>query len=107
MAVLSGSDDAIYKNFDASEVLASALKILAPELNTVQKQLSGFIDAYRDQSLRSGSRLYLADAAPQVRGGGLQIAKKLTLTVALGLVLGLMLGVMIALMRTAMLSSRA
>jgi uncharacterized protein involved in exopolysaccharide biosynthesis len=69
--------------------------------------LSGFIDAYRDQSLRSGSRLYVADAAPQKRGGALQLGKKAVLTVALGLVLGLMLGLMAALVRAAMLNSRA
>lgn len=106
IAVLNGSDDAIYKNFDASTVLSDAIRAITPELNLVQKQLSGFIDAYREQSLRSGARLYVADAAPQVRGGGLQIAKKAALTIALGLVLGLMLGVMVALVRAAMINSR-
>lgn len=106
IAVLDGSNDALYKNFNATDVLDAALKKIAPELNAVQQQLSEFIDAYRDQSLRSGARLFVADAAPQVRGGGLQVAKKAVLTVALGLVLGLMLGVMVALLRAAMMNSR-
>lgn len=84
-------------------VLKSALDDIETDLNSLQQQVNAFVAAYRSQSLHSNGRLYIADAAPQVRGAGLQIAKKATLTVALGLILGLMLGVMVALIRSAVL----
>lgn len=106
IAVLSGVHDNSFNGLDADAVLLQALQDIVPEVNTVQQQITQLVTAYRELTLFSGARLYVADAAPQVRGGGLQIAKKAVLTIALGLILGLMLGVVLALVRAAMINSR-
>ena len=87
---------------DVLRMLQTALQEIVVEVNEVQQQLSEFIVAYRQQTLNSGANLYIADAAPQVRGGVVQLGKKVVLSVAVGLILGLMLGVVAALVRSAM-----
>lgn len=105
IAILTGSLES-YKDADAIAMLTAGLDHVVPSVHTLQKQLGDFIEAYRQQSLQSAARVYAADASPQVMGGGLPLAKKAGLTVALGLVLGLMLGVMVALVRSALASKR-
>lgn len=78
---------------------------LVEELNKSQLQLVAFINEYTDQVLKSSSNLYLADSAPQVRGGALAISKKALLTVTLGGVLGLFAGIIFALLRVAIKNS--
>lgn len=101
--ILGGADrgNSDYSAPDIVKMLTETLRGIAQEIGVIQHQLGGFIVAYREQTLSSGSNLYIADAAPQVRGNGIQISKKAGLTLALGLVLGLMLGVMAALIRAA------
>lgn len=103
IAFLQESRSTPVTSSEAELVLKPSLEGIAADLNQLQQQVDAFVAAYRSQSLHSNGRLYIADAAPQVRGAGLQIAKKATLTVALGLILGLMLGVMVALIRSAVL----
>lgn len=107
MAILNGTADAIYKGLDAQEILRSALTHIEAGLNKEQQQLDAFISVYRTQSLQSGGRLFIADAAPAVRGGHVQLGTRIGLHLALGLMLGAMLGMMLALMRAAMLNNRS
>lgn len=90
---------------DVINLLDAALEQLVPHINQLQQEIAGFITSYRETSLASGGRLYVADTAPQVRGGSLQLGKKVGLTIALGLVLGLMLGLFFALIRSALTSN--
>lgn len=103
ISVLTGSLER-YQDVDAIGMLTYGLESIVPKINALQKQLGDFIEAYRQQSLQSVARVYAADSSPQIIGGGLVLAKKAGLTVALGLVLGLMLGVMAALVRAAMVN---
>lgn len=106
IAILAGSDDKTYGNLDSQSILKAALEGVETNLNTIQQQLDHFIGAYREQTLQSGGQLFVADAAPVVRGGSFQMGRKMGLHLALGIILGGMLGVMLALIRAAMLSSR-
>ena len=106
IAILTGSDDKTYGNLDSQSILRAALSGIESSLNTVQQQLDHFIGAYRQQTLQSGGQLFVADAAPVVRGGNFQVGRKIGLHLALGIILGGMLGVMLALIRAAMLSPR-
>lgn len=99
--ILRGSDTSAYEDINAINMLTEALQSISSEINLVQQQLGEFFTAYRQQTLNSGANLYIADAAPQVRGGAIQLGKKVILTVALGLMLGLFLGVILALIRSA------
>lgn len=100
--ILRGLHDDSRTERDVLRMLQTALQEIVVEVNEVQQQLSEFIVAYRQQTLNSGANLYIADAAPQVRGGVVQLGKKVVLSVAVGLILGLMLGVVAALVRSAM-----
>lgn len=106
LAILRGSDDKVYAKLDPASILRNAMADISSELNRQQQQLDAFVVSYRDQTLRSGGRLYVADAAPQVRGGTVQLGSRIGLHAALAIVLGGMLGMMLALIRASMLLSR-
>lgn len=106
IAILAGSDDKTYGNLDSQAILRGSLAGVETSLNTIQQQLDRFIAIYRQQTLQSGGHLFVADAAPVVRGGGVQVGRKIGTHLTLGIILGGMLGVMLALMRAAMISSR-
>lgn len=107
LEILTVKDTEDYSELNVIEMLGSSLKKSVSDLNSVQAQLVEFIHAYRDQALSSGASLYMADAAPQVRGGYLQLSNKFGLTLSLGLVLGLMLGVFMALIRAAFINRQS
>ncbi|MDK2776160.1 MAG: hypothetical protein KYX62_00665 [Pseudomonadota bacterium] len=107
LAILNGSATNQYGELDSEEILQAALPGITEGLNRLQQQIDAFFVAYRDQSLQSNGRLYVADSAPQVRGGHVQFASRIGLHLALGVVLGGMLGVLIALVRAAMVTSRS
>lgn len=104
--ILKGVEGDTYKNIDVVTMLSEALDNIVQEMNAIQSELALFIQAYREQTLSSDSNLYIADAAPEVRGGGLQVGKKAVLTIVLGAVLGLFLGIIVALLRSAMLNTQ-
>ncbi len=107
LAILNGSATNQYGELDSQEILQAALPGITEGLNRLQQQIDAFFIAYRDQSLQSNGRLYVADSAPQVRGGHIQFASRIGLHLALGAVLGGMLGILIALIRAAMVTSRS
>jgi len=107
LAILGGSKGKSYADLNAGQILQGALPGIREGLNRLQKQLNAFFDAYRQQSLQNSGRLFVADAAPLVRGGNVQFAGRIGLHLALGFILGLMLGVLIALIRAAMMNSKA
>ncbi|UXD87933.1 hypothetical protein [Thalassolituus hydrocarboniclasticus] len=106
IAILTGTDNKNYGNLDSQAILRGSLAGVETSLNTIQQQLDRFIAIYRQQTLQSGGHLFVADAAPVVRGGSAQVGRKIGTHLTLGIILGGMLGVMLALMRAAMISSR-
>lgn len=106
IAILTGLLDVERQDVDPSDVLQDALQHIVSSLNQARSDLHAFVVAMREQSLNSSARVYVAQGSPTVRGGGVQLANKMSLYVALGLVLGAMLGMMLALIRTAMINSR-
>lgn len=106
MAILSGTSDKAFNGLDADAILRASVAGITDSLNTLQGRLNDLIGAYREQTLQSGGRLFIADAAPVVRGGNVQLSTKIGLHLILGIILGGMLGVMVALIRAAMISSR-
>lgn len=106
IAILNGTSDKAFNGLDADAILRASVSGITDNLNTLQNQLNDFVGAYREQTLQSGGRLFVADAAPVVRGGNVQLSTKIGLHLALGIILGGMLGVMVALIRAAMISSR-
>lgn len=106
LAILRGSDNKAYAKLNPDIILRDAMVGISSELNRLQQQLDAFVVAYREQTLKSGGRLYVADAAPQIRGGTVQLGSRIGLHAALAIVLGGMLGMMLALIRASMLLSR-
>jgi len=106
LAILNGSNGNTYKTLNPEVILREAMQGITTELNRLQQQLDAFVVAYRVQTLQSGGRLFVADSAPVVRGGSVQLGTRIGLHAALGIVLGGMLGMMLALLRAAMVSSR-
>lgn len=106
LAILKGSNGNTYKTLNPEVILREAMQGITTELNRLQQQLDAFVVAYRVQTLQSGGRLFVADSAPVVRGGSVQLGTRIGLHAALGIVLGGMLGMMLALLRAAMVSSR-
>lgn len=94
--------------YDMTETIAlleDSKSRLVDELNKSQLQLMAFVNEYASQVLKSGSNLYLADSAPQARGGTLVVDKKALLTIVLGGFLGLLVGIVVALLRVAIKKS--
>jgi hypothetical protein len=105
MAILNGTPDNVFDDLDADAILRASVSGITENLNTLQKQLNNFIAAYREQILQSGGRLFVADAAPAIRDGNVQLSTKIGLHLALGIILGGMLGMMAALIRAAMIGT--
>lgn len=100
IAILGGSLDAkTYEGLDSRMILRSALDGIADRLNHLQQQLDAFVAVYRDQTLQSGGRLFIADAGPVVRGGTMQLGRQVGLHLLLAVVSGGLLGLLLALVR--------
>jgi hypothetical protein len=106
IAILKGASADKVLKVDPVEILGGALITIKDDLNEVQQNIGHFVDAVRELTLNSNSQVYIADTAPQVRGGYMQLAPRFALFVVLGAILGLFLGVFVALMRSALLKSK-
>ncbi len=71
-----------------------------------RQNIGQFVDAIREITLNSNSQVYIANSAPQVRGGLMQMAPSFVKFVVLSAILGLFLGVFVALIRSALLKSK-
>ncbi|MFT7411103.1 MAG: LPS O-antigen subunit length determinant protein (WzzB/FepE family) [Oleispira sp.] len=88
-------------------MLKKALVKIEKDLNEIQQNIGHFVDAIRELTVESHTQVYIANSAPQVRGGVMQLAPRFALFVVLGSLLGLFLGVFVALMRSALLKSKS
>lgn len=104
IAILTTTGD-VRQKINAKEILSASIKDIEKGLNSVRDQLDRLIITYRSQTLQSNGRLYVADAAPVVRGGYV-LNSKIILHVFLAMILGGMIGVIVALARSAMLNNR-
>jgi hypothetical protein len=106
IAILKGASADKVLKIDPVVILSGALINIKDDLNEVQQNIGYFVDAVRELTLNSNSQVYIADNAPQVRGGYMQLAPRFALFVVLGGVLGLFLGIFVALIRSALLKSK-
>jgi hypothetical protein len=103
---LSGTSGDKVNKINADVILKGALVAIVSNLNEIQYNIGQFVDAIRERTLESHAQVYIANSAPQVRGGFMQLAPRFTLFVILGGVLGLFLGIFVALIRSALLKSK-
>jgi hypothetical protein len=103
--LLGTSSDKVMK-INPDVILSGALITIEKDLNEIQKNIGQFVDAIRELTLESHTQVYIANSAPQVRGGYMQLAPRFALFVVLGGVLGLFLGIFVALIRSALLKSK-
>jgi hypothetical protein len=103
--LLGTSSDKVMK-INPDVILKGALITIEKDLNEIQKNIGQFVDAIRELTLESHTQVYIANSAPQVRGGYMQLAPRFALFVVLGGVLGLFLGIFVALIRSALLKSK-
>jgi len=106
IAILKGASADKVLKIDPVVILGGALITIKDDLNEVQKNIGHFVDAVRELTLNSNSQVYIADTAPQVRGGFMQLAPRFAMFVVLSAILGLFLGVFVALIRSALLKSK-
>lgn len=91
-------------DIDARQVLQASISHIAENLNNLRERLDQLIVVYRDQTLQSNGRMFVADASPVVRGG-YTLNTKMALHLVLSMVLGGMVGVLVALIRSAMINA--
>jgi hypothetical protein len=103
--LLGTSSDKVMK-INPDVILKGALITIEKDLNEIQQNIGQFVDAIRELTLESHTQVYIANSAPQVRGGYMQLAPRFALFVVLGGVLGLFLGIFVALIRSALLKSK-
>jgi hypothetical protein len=106
MSILSGTSSDKVMQINPEVILKRALVNIEKDLNEIQKNIGHFVDAIRELTLESHTQVYIANSAPQVRGGFMQLAPRFVLFVVLGTILGLFLGVFVALIRSALLKSK-
>jgi hypothetical protein len=106
IAILKGASADKVLKVDPIEILGGALITIKNDLNEVQQNIVHFVDAVRELTLNSNSQVYIADSAPQVRGGYMQLAPRFAMFVVLAGVLGLFLGIFVALIRSALLKNK-
>ena len=103
--LLGTSSDKVMK-VNPDVILKGALITIEKDLNEIQQNIGQFVDAIRELTLESHTQVYIANSAPQVRGGYMQLAPRFALFVVLGGILGLFLGIFVALIRSALLKSK-
>lgn len=103
--LLGTSSDKVMK-VNPDVILKGALITIEKDLNEIQQNIGQFVDAIRELTLESHTQVYIANSAPQVRGGYMQLAPRFALFVVLGGILGLFLGIFVALVRSALLKSK-
>jgi hypothetical protein len=106
MSILLGASSDKVMKINPEVILKGALVSIEKDLNEIQQNIGHFVDAIRELTLESHTQVYIANSAPEVRGGIMQLAPRLVLFVVLGSILGLFLGVFVALMRSALLKSK-
>ena len=106
LAILLGTSSDKVLKINPVVILRGALMTIQKDLNEIQKNIGQFVDAIRELTLESHTQVYIANSAPQVRGGFMQLAPRFALFVVLGAILGLFLGVFVALIRSALLNSK-
>lgn len=106
IAILLGTSSDKVMKINPDVILKGALITIEKDLNEIQQNIGQFVDAIRELTLESHTQVYIANSAPQVRGGYMQLAPRFTMFVVLGGVLGLFLGVFVALIRSALLKSK-
>jgi hypothetical protein len=106
IAILLGTSSDKVMKINPDVILKKALVTIEKDLNEIQQNIGQFVDAIRELTFESHTQVYIANSAPQVRGGYMQLAPRFTLFVVLGGVLGLFLGVFVALIRSAMFKSK-
>jgi LPS O-antigen subunit length determinant protein (WzzB/FepE family) len=106
MAILLGTSSDKVMEINPNVILKGALVTIQKDLNEIQQNIGQFVDAIRELTLESHTQVYIANSAPQVRGGFMQLAPSFALFVVLGAILGLFLGVFVALIRSALLKNK-
>jgi hypothetical protein len=106
MSILLGASSDKVMKINPEVILKGALVSIEKDLNEIQQNIGHFVDAIRELTLDSHTQVYIANSAPEVRGGIMQLAPRFVLFVVLGSILGLFLGVFVALMRSALLKSK-
>jgi hypothetical protein len=107
MSILLGTSSDKVMKINPEVILKKALVKIEKDLNEIQQNIGHFVDAIRELTVESHTQVYIANSAPQVRGGVMQLAPRFALFVVLGSLLGLFLGVFVALMRSALLKSKS
>lgn len=106
IAILLGTSSDKELKINPNIILKGALVTIQKDLNGIQQNVGQFVDAIRELTLESHTQVYIANSAPQVRGGFMQLAPRFALFVVLGAILGLFLGVFVALIRLALLKNK-
>lgn len=106
IAILLGTSSDKTMKISPDVILKGALINIEKDLNEIQQNVGQFVDAIRELTLESHSQVYIANSAPQVRGGFMQLAPRFSLFVVLGAILGLFLGIFVALIRSALIKNR-
>lgn len=107
IAILTNSrTDKNEKEMDAKPILQASIQDIEKGLNTLRIQLDQLIVTYRNQTLQSNGRMYVADAMPVVSGSYMVSAKAL-LHLVLAMILGGMVGIVVALVLSSMRGSRS
>ena len=106
IAILQGTTSDNVKKINPVVILEGVLITIKDDLNEVQQNIGQFVDAIREITLNSNSQVYIANSAPQVRGGLMQMAPNFVKFIVLSAILGLFLGVFVALIRSALLKSK-
>jgi hypothetical protein len=103
--LLGTSSDSVMK-ISPEVILKAALVNIEKDLNEIQQNVGQFVEAIRELTIESHAQVYIANSAPQVRGGFMQLASRFALFVVLGGVLGLFLGIFVALIRSALIKNQ-
>ena len=106
ISILKGASEDKVISINPVDILQGALVKIKDDLNEVQVNIGQFVDAIREITLNSNSQVYIANSAPQVRGGLMQMAPNFVKFIVLSAILGLFLGVFVALIRSALLKSK-
>ena len=106
ISILLGTSSDKQMKISPEVILKDALINIEKDLNEIQQNVGQFVEAIRELTIESHAQVYVANSAPQVRGGFMQLAPRFTLFVVLGGVLGLFLGIFVALIRSALLNSK-
>jgi len=106
ISILLGTSSDNTMKISPEVILKTALVNIEKDLNEIQQNVGQFVEAIRELTIESHAQVYIANSAPQVRGGFMQLAPRFALFVVLGGVLGLFLGIFVALIRSALLKSK-